>query len=145
VGAERAVIITLAAGVVPAFVLAWIYDFTSGGLVRTADRDGSGPGSRRPPVAGEVGSRARRLRPAVEAMAPAPAPPPAPAQPGKSIAILPFADLSQARDQDWFCVRARGGDHRRALPACRGLRVASRTASFRYPRRLGRPARDRRA
>jgi adenylate cyclase len=60
-----------------------------------------------------------------------------------SIAILPFADLSQAHDQDWFC-DGLAEEIIDALCCVRGLRVASRTASFRFrdgsvdPREIGR-------
>jgi adenylate cyclase len=60
-----------------------------------------------------------------------------------SIAVLPFADLSQARDQDWFC-DGLAEEIIDSLCCVRGLRVASRTASFRFrdgsvdPREIGR-------
>src|SRR5512144_1687300 len=37
---QRALIIALAVGVVPAFVLAWIYDITAHGIVRTGAKGG---------------------------------------------------------------------------------------------------------
>jgi adenylate cyclase len=68
---------------------------------------------------------------------------PAPVSNIASIAILPFADLSQARDQDWFC-DGLAEEIIDSLCCVRGLRVASRTASFRFrdgsvdPREIGR-------
>ena len=59
------------------------------------------------------------------------------------MAILPFDDLSQARDQDWFC-DGLAEEIIDSLCCVRGLRVASRTASFRFrgggtdPREIGR-------
>ncbi|TWI10228.1 TPR end-of-group domain-containing protein [Aerolutibacter ruishenii] len=51
--------------------------------------------------------------------------------PPASVAILPFADLSEARDQDYFCdglaEEITGG-----LTRIPGLQVASRTSSFRF-------------
>ena len=131
---QRAMIIVLAAGIVPAFVLAWIYDFTVQGVVRT-DPDPSGT---------LASHDVRRLPPAALAdtgLAPADAAPASASS--RSIAILPFADLSQARDQDWFC-DGLAEEIIDALCCVRGLRVASRTASFRYrdgsvdPREIGR-------
>lgn len=60
-----------------------------------------------------------------------------------SIAILPFSDLSQAGDQTWFC-DGLAEEIIDSLSCVRGLRVASRTASFRFrdgsvdPREIGR-------
>src|SRR5512143_4380658 len=42
---QRALIIALAAGVVPAFALAWIYDLTAHGVVRTDASTGISPGA----------------------------------------------------------------------------------------------------
>ena len=61
---------------------------------------------------------------------------------GASIAILPFTDLSAAKDQDWFC-DGLAEEIIDALCCVRDLRVASRTASFRFrdgsvdPREIG--------
>ncbi len=153
---QRALIIALAAGIVPAFVLAWIYDLTAHGIVRTdaagddasaadaipsvaASAANSAPG----PAAGNGGGTA-------SVSATLPAPPSgdtsvaqaAQTAPGASVAILPFADLSSARDQDWFC-DGLAEEIIDALCCVRGLRVASRTASFRFrdgsvdPREIG--------
>ena len=61
----------------------------------------------------------------------APATPAAPAAPEASVAILPFADLSEAHDQDYFC-DGLAEEILNALTRVRGLRVASRTSSFRF-------------
>ena len=57
--------------------------------------------------------------------------PVAAAAPEASVAILPFADLSEARDQDYFC-DGLAEEILNALTRVNGLRVASRTSSFRY-------------
>ena len=127
---QRALIIAVAAGFVVACALAWVYDLTAQGVVRT------------PAQAPE--------QDAAPAVAPAPAPAAAAAggRPSASphvasVAILPFVDLSQAKDQDWFC-DGLAEEIIDALCCVRGLRVASRTASFRYrdgsvdPREIGR-------
>jgi TolB-like protein/Tfp pilus assembly protein PilF len=46
-----------------------------------------------------------------------------------SVAVLPFADLSPARDQEWLCDGI-AEEIIHALGGLRGLRVASRSASF---------------
>ncbi|HSE11222.1 MAG TPA: hypothetical protein VLB69_01190, partial [Rudaea sp.] len=158
---QRALIIALAVGVVPAFALAWIYDLTAHGVVRTdapdvtaaehaagetkasaepaqstaATSTGAGVASERNGDGAEPGCDA-----AVCATASAPTPG------DTSIAILPFADLSPAKDQDWFC-DGLAEEIIDALCCVRKLRVASRTASFRYrdgsvdPREIGRQLR----
>ncbi|HEY2345863.1 MAG TPA: tetratricopeptide repeat protein [Xanthomonadaceae bacterium] len=113
--ALRALIITVAAGFLPVCVLAWIFDITTRGIERTAS--------------------ATATQPASAATAPSSA--------IASIAILPFADLSPAHDQDWFC-DGLAEEIIDSLCCVRGLRVASRTASFRFrdgsvdPREIGR-------
>ena len=70
----------------------------------------------------------RAQSPAADAL-PAPA---APAPAGApSVAVLAFADMSAARDQGWFCEGA-AEEIINTLAGVRGLRVASRAASFRF-------------
>jgi adenylate cyclase len=121
---QRALIITVFAGVVPVAILSWIFDLQRGRLVRTPNEmrglDGPGAGIALPQavVAGPMSGIA-------------------------SVAILPFSDLSQAQDQSWFC-DGLAEEIIDSLCCVRGLRVASRTASFRFrdgktdPREIGR-------
>jgi adenylate cyclase len=51
--------------------------------------------------------------------------------PRASVAILPFADLSEAHDQDYFC-DGLAEEILNALAKIRDLHVASRTSSFRF-------------
>jgi eukaryotic-like serine/threonine-protein kinase len=51
------------------------------------------------------------------------------APPGKSIAVLPFVDLSQAKDQDYFCDGI-SEELLNKLAKVEGLHVVSRTSSF---------------
>src|SRR5262249_22444733 len=51
--------------------------------------------------------------------------------PEKSIAVLPFADLSQARDQEYFCDGI-SEEILHALAKVDGLRVVGRTSSFSF-------------
>jgi len=128
---QRALIIAVAIGFVPACVLAWIFDLTTRGLVRTEDLAKA--------AAPQLGRGADSAsRPALLSSAATPS-----MSPIASIAILPFADLSQARDQDWFC-DGLAEEIIDSLCCLRGLRVASRSASFRFrdgsvdPREIGR-------
>jgi len=55
------------------------------------------------------------------------------APPAPSIAVMPFADMSAARDQDWFC-EGMAEEIMNSLAPVRGLRVASRTSTFKASR-----------
>ena len=122
---QRALIIAVVAGIVPAAILAWVFDLTRAGIVRTPERVPGLDGSDAPPV--------------LLAASPAAAPVSAIA----SIAVLPFRDLSPAQDHAWFC-DGLAEEILDSLCCVRGLRVASRSASFRFresesdPRELGR-------
>ena len=128
--AQRALIIGLAAGVVPAAILAWIYDLTRHGVKRTL------------PAADAATAQ-------LDLDAPLPALPgaspalPAPMSAIGAVAVLPFADLSPGQDHRWFC-DGLAEEIIESLCCARGLRVASRTASFRFrdgstdPREIGR-------
>ena len=59
----------------------------------------------------------------------APAPPPVPGAAARSVAVLPFADLSQNRDQEYFCDGLTDA-LQDALSHVDGLRVVSRTSAF---------------
>jgi eukaryotic-like serine/threonine-protein kinase len=48
-----------------------------------------------------------------------------------SIAVLPFTDMSAARDQDWFC-DGMAEEILNALTQLKGLRVAARTSAFSF-------------
>ncbi len=52
-------------------------------------------------------------------------------EPAASIAVLPFADMSPARDQDYLC-EGIAEELINALTAIEGLRVASRTSAFSF-------------
>ena len=63
------------------------------------------------------------------APAPPPVRPPAPAVSKRSVAVLPFRDLSPERDQDYFCEGA-AEEIICALAELPGLRVAGRSSAF---------------
>jgi adenylate cyclase len=99
---NRLLIILLALGFVLACVLALIYDLGARAIERAT------------------------------AIAPPPAAPGEAAHaPDASVAILPFTDLSECRDQAYFC-DGLAEEILNALASLRGLRVASRTSSFRF-------------
>jgi TolB-like protein/Tfp pilus assembly protein PilF len=56
--------------------------------------------------------------------------PPLPAEAAPSVAVLPFADMSQEKDQAYFC-EGMAEEILDVLGKIQGLRVSSRTASFR--------------
>jgi adenylate cyclase len=99
----RLLLVLLALGFLLACVLAWVYDIGVHGIERTAPMPKSGA---------QAGAE------------PAPAP-------DASVAILPFDDLSESKDQDYFC-DGLAEEILNALASIRGLRVASRTSSFRF-------------
>jgi adenylate cyclase len=98
---ERLAIVAIVLGFPIALILAWIYDFTSHGIVRTSDAE--------PEVRIEV------------------AEPPSSTE--KSIAVLPFNDLSPAKDHDYFSDGI-AEELLGALAKVDGLRVAARRSSF---------------
>ena len=115
--APRLLIVLLGLGFVLALALAWIYDIHPHGIERT-------PALPEPTTAnGETPARRAtdQLLPEPEALPP----------PDASVAILPFSDMSEAGDQDYFC-DGLAEEILNALAKVRGLHVASRTASFRF-------------
>ena len=102
--ATRLVIVVVAAGFPVVLVLAWIYDFTRHGLQRTVDRPAQSFG-----LAGKIDI------PAVQSSE-------------RSIAVLPFTDLSPGEERDYL------GDGiaeeiQAALAKIDGLRVAARRSA----------------
>lgn len=106
----RLLIVLLAIGFVLACILAWAYDINPPrGIERTA------------PL---------KFEPAIATQPSAPVTT-QPAAPEASVAVLPFADMSEAKDQDYFC-DGLAEEILSALASIGGLRVASRTSSFRF-------------
>jgi adenylate cyclase len=98
--AERLVIVLVVAGFPVALVLAWVYDFTRHGIERTKERiEATGPASAEQTAA------------------------------VRSIAILPFHDLSPNRDHDYFSDGI-AEEILIALSKIEGLHVAARRSSF---------------
>jgi adenylate cyclase len=99
----RLVVLIIMTGFPIALVLAWAFELTPEGIKRTEDID---------PV-----SQTRSLG--------------VPPLRSKSIAVLPFVDLSQAKDQEYFCDGI-SEEILDALAKVEGLRVVARTSSFSF-------------
>ncbi len=123
----KLVILLAALGFPLACALAWAFDVTPLGIERTgpARRDEDHPTLAQAPSAAAPAPRPV-ADPAPMLMAVAAA-----AAPAESVAILPFADLSPGRDNEYFCDGI-ADELINALCCVRGLRVASRTSSFQY-------------
>jgi adenylate cyclase len=98
---ERLAIVVILLGFPIALILAWIYDFTSHGIVRTSDAES------------EVKTETVEPSSSTE----------------KSIAVLPFNDLSPGKDHDYFSDGI-AEELLGALAKVDGLRVAARRSSF---------------
>ena len=148
--AVRVTVILLAVGFVPALVLAWAFELTPGGLRRERDLHGVEP------AASHAGKRLDRLIMAVLALAVgyfafdkfilAPGREAAQTEVArqegrsaalaesfgdKSIAVLPFADLSPNKDQEYFSDGI-AEELLNLLAAVPDLRVISRSSSFSF-------------
>jgi adenylate cyclase len=100
--------------------LAWALDFTPAGIEREV------PAKLEP--ASHLAGGAEVPDDPAELAAPAKLPT---AVPAESVAILPFADMSPAHDQEYFCDGI-AEEIINALCCIRSLRVASRTSSFQF-------------
>jgi adenylate cyclase len=144
---NRLVVILALAGFPIVFALAWIFDITPAGVVRTAalPDDAPAPGVHvparhrvmSPRAAGffglgilvALGSFAAYA--GIHHEAPAAASVLAGDAPIESIAVLPFADMSAARDQEYFS-DGMAEEILTRLSQVDGLRVAARTSAFAF-------------
>jgi TolB-like protein/Flp pilus assembly protein TadD len=106
----RLLIVLVVAGFPFALMLAWIFDITPEGVVRT------------PPVAASLAPGL----PAPEAESVPRAPPPE-----RSLAVLPFRNIGGDRENEYFC-EGLAEDLLIVLARVRGLRVAARSSSFAF-------------
>jgi TolB-like protein len=148
--ALRALVIVLALGFVPALVFSWVFELTPDGLKRDAEV---------PPEASIAPQTARRMdriiiavlmlalvyfgfdkyvlsprraqSTAAPAVAATQAVAPAPAANGNSIAVLPFVDMSQGKDQEYFS-DGLSEELLNQLAQIPQLRVIARTSSFSF-------------
>lgn len=111
------VIVLALLGFPAAMVLAWVYDLTSRGLVKTESPPDSPESAPQP----EAPPRRRWVAPATRP------------EPGKirSVAVLPFVDMSPARDQEYFSDGITE-ELLNVLARVDGLRVPARTSSFAF-------------
>jgi TolB-like protein/tetratricopeptide (TPR) repeat protein len=126
-------VITLAAlGFPLACALAWAFDVTAKGIERTPDAAPLPDVAFAPPdpkaVPAAAGAQGSTAVPAAQAL---PATGTAAAEAPDSVAILPFVDMSPARDQEYFCDGI-AEEIINALCCIRDLRIASRTSSFQF-------------
>src|SRR5438093_449178 len=126
------VVVGLAVGFPVVVVLAWVFDVSAGRIERTGPIRPEGPGGLRVALAlGAVAALA--VVPAVAwhftRTARAPAAPAVPAAP--SVAVLPLANFSQAKDEEYFSDGITE-EVINALANVDGLRVVSRTSAFAY-------------
>ena len=151
-------VVLLALGFVPALVFAWVFEMTPEGLRRDAEvppEHSIAPQTARRMDRMIIGALAIALayfaldkfvlapdrnsapdQPAETVVAPAPPPTvaePAAAAPAdeKSIAVLPFVDMSQGKDQEYFSDGITE-EILNALTRIEGLKVAGRTSSFHF-------------
>jgi adenylate cyclase len=130
----RLVVLVIIAGFPIAVVIAWAFELTPEGLKRTEIADAKYPLGRSPKrawiyiviIAGAISVgifflgryTSPKQREANEL-------------PGKSIGVLPFVDLSQAKDQEYFCDGI-SEEILDALAKVEGLRVVACTSSFSF-------------
>src|SRR5881275_2677098 len=130
----RLVVLVIIAGFPIAVVIAWAFELTPEGLKRTEIADAKYPLGRSPKrawiyiviIAGAISVGIFFL-----GRYTSPKPREANELPGKSIGVLPFVDLSQAKDQEYFCDGI-SEEILDALAKVDGLRVVARTSSFSF-------------
>lgn len=126
----KVVVAVLAAGFPVAALLSWFFDLGPGGVTRTPDVELGPPGVQAPPSRGAllllvlvsvvVGAGLAVV--ALRMMDRQPSTPP-------SVAVLPFADMSPGKDQEYLS-EGIAEEIRNVLAHVEGLRVVSRTSSF---------------
>jgi TolB-like protein/tetratricopeptide (TPR) repeat protein len=140
----RLVVVLLCVGFPVTVVLAWVFDAGSEGVIRTDSVDGGAD-----PATGLGGARLALLLVGLGLAAAAPgfayffvlqgsarkAPGPAAAAPAAprapSVAVLPFADMSPQKDQEFFADGI-AEEILNALANVKGLHVTGRTSSFSF-------------
>ena len=86
---------------------------------------------RRYQTAKDLRNELEDLKREIESRPVVPVIPPRPAERVASIAVMPFTDMSAAKDQDWFCDGI-AEEILNALTPLKGLRVAARTSAFSF-------------
>jgi len=138
-GLLTVVVTVLAAGFPAAVVLAWVFDITARGIVRTGPPPGAGGLAPSGPrlamlllglglLAAAPGLAYFHLRPGAGGR---PAEGTGPATAAPSIAVLPFVNLSSDKEQEYFSDGI-AEEILNALAQVDGLRVVGRTSSFAF-------------
>src|SRR5437870_4899002 len=120
------VVIALAAGFPVTVALAWIFDMTAAGVERTAPVEGV---KRRHVALLAAGATVLAAAPVAWHFARARTAHSGAAAP--SVAVLPFADMSPGKDQEYFS-DGMAEEVLNALSQVEGLHVAGRTSSFTF-------------
>jgi TolB-like protein len=126
----RLIVLLIIVGFPVALALSWAFEITPEGLKRTEDVD--------PAVQPRAKSRAWIYIAVVGALLSIGlfflgrfTVSQSPKSPGKSIAVLPFVDMSQGKDQEYFCDGI-SEEILDTLAKVEGLRVVARTSSFSF-------------
>jgi Predicted integral membrane protein len=132
----RLVVLAMVAGFPIALIIAWAFELTPEGIKRTEDADAAKEQSRGRAwiyvaIVGAVLSVCLFIGGRYTANIRAPRPSEAATDPKKSIAVLPFVDLSQGHDQEYFCDGI-SEEIIGTLAKIEGLRVVARTSSFSF-------------
>jgi serine/threonine-protein kinase len=128
----RLVVALLLIGFPIALILAWAYEVTPEGIKRTEDVDPTAGRSRnRTWIYVVIIGAAFSIGLFFFGRYSAPSARGGPESGEKSIAVLPFVDLSQAHDQEYFCDGI-SEEILDALAKVEGLRVVARTSSFSF-------------
>lgn len=130
--AVRLVVLAIIIGFPIALVIAWAFELTPEGLRRTDDVNGASERPRKARIWSYVVAVAALLSLAIFIVARHSAPAAGEAAASeKSIAVLPFVDMSPAHDQEYFCDGI-SEEILDALAKIDGLRVLARTSSFAF-------------
>jgi adenylate cyclase len=125
--ALKLVIVITALGFPAALMLAWAFDVTPRGIERTVPADPAPQSFADSPTA-----------PARSAIAAAAATPPhmlLSTSANRSVAVLPFVDMSAEHDQDYFCDGV-AEEISNALCYVQGIKIAARTSAFQFKGRV---------
>ena len=124
------VIALLVVGLPISIILAWVFDITPDGIVRSQDIDTSQPTLSSVQTFSLVGGMFAVVAVILYLIWPQTSPPP-PTAAGNSIAVLPFLNLSSDAEQEYFS-DGLADTLLHQLAQIKDLRVAARTSSFKF-------------
>ncbi len=129
--AMQMVIALMVVGLPISIILAWVFDITPDGIVRSQDIDTSQPTLSSVQTYSLVGGMFAVVAVILYLIWPQTSPPPPTAATGNSIAVLPFLNLSSDPEQEYFSDGLADTLLHR-LAQIKDLRVAARTSSFKF-------------